>query len=631
MKCYYFDVGTIEVNNDISRFWKALLTSKVIKNERSWTLPNSTLWIGDVSVFYNRECYDDLCSAIYSRRLGPARKLVLIKGTTGIGKTMFLQRLLVDIVERHKDIKSKFPTINYITRKAGGVETFRLRGDGNVTLADHDNVDYELSDSVDIEHPRGDILTLEVASDKDCNYNSFSKRVTEAMGNGFETFMPLCTLVELSAMCPLVTPAKCQFGYDVFGGSARNFKSVVYPSSPRQFAPIDCVSKAMTWFFDSEQISEQNWNSVLHRISAEMGKSPDQRYLVVNSLFRHRDGIGNSVWASKFMEFLASVIFDKKELSMHEEIKRIAGESGLGIMFENIAHSQLTCSDMDFDVKPLHKRNSKNVIRDAILMNFHIPVLHLRNIDDIGILLPEKYGLPITSNFPLVDAIIQPNILFQMTVSAENHKGTVDKLPAIRDQLLEKDPSKHMMIFVVPQRNLKTFKYQEDLDDILQYLLCPDPSVQNRKRKQKTNGKHQQHSVRDPVAEVTGPMAQMSVDGKINTKGSIKKAAAAASDMPPEPPVAAAVGSVAGASRKNAKKKGQKKIQQASDVEKTKVAPPLPADPSHGDNVPGSGNKQRKKKKSAAAESITTATVPMSPNSHQWSSKKRLITRKARP
>jgi hypothetical protein len=34
---------------------------------------------------------------------------------------------------------------------------------------------------------------------------------------------------------------------------------------------------------------------------------------------------------------------------MHEEIKRIEGESGLGIMFENIAHSQLTCSDIDFD------------------------------------------------------------------------------------------------------------------------------------------------------------------------------------------------------------------------------------------------------------------------------------------
>jgi hypothetical protein len=147
-------------------------------------------------------------------------------------------------------------------------------------------VDYELSDNVDIERPQGDFLTLEVASDKDCNYNSFSKRVTEAVGNGLETFMPLCTLVELSAMCPLVTPAQCQFGCDVFGGSARNFKSVVYPSSPRQFAAIDCVSKAMTWFFDLEQALEQNWNIVLHRISAEMRKRSDQRYLVVNSLFR---------------------------------------------------------------------------------------------------------------------------------------------------------------------------------------------------------------------------------------------------------------------------------------------------------------------------------------------------------
>jgi hypothetical protein len=245
-------------------------------------------------------------------------------------------------------------------------------------------------------------------------------------------------------------------------------------------------------------------------------------------------------------------------------------------------------------------------------MNFNKPVLHLRNIDDIGFLLPGKYGLPITSNFPLVDAIIQPNMLLQMTVSAQKHRGAdMGKLSAIRDQLMEKDVS------VVPRKSLKTFQYQEDLDDISQYLLCPDPSVQNRKRKQKTNGKHQQHSFRDPVAEVPGPMAQMSVDGKINTKGSIKKAAAApASDMPPDPPVAAAVGSVAGASKKNAKKKGQKKSQQAAGgVEETKVAPPLPANPSHGDDAPGSGHKLKKKKKSAAAESITAATAPMSPNS----------------
>ena len=531
MKCYYFDVGTIEViNNDISRFWKALLTSKVIKNERSWTLPNPRSWIGDVSIFYNRECYDDLCSAIYSMGLGPARKLVLIKGTPGIGKTMFLQRLLVDIVERHRpgigDINSKFPTINYITRKAGGVETFRLHADGSVTLADHDNVDYELSDGVDIEHPHGDFLTLEVASDKDCNYNSFSKRVIEAMNNGLETFMPLCTLVELSAMCPLVSPAQCQFGYDVFGGSARNFKSVVYPSNPRQFAAIGCVSQAMTWFFDSEQVLEQNWNSVLHRICAEMGKSSDQRYLVVNSLFRHRDGTGNSVWASKFMEFLASVILNKKEVSMYEEIKRIAGESGLGIMFENIAHSQLTCSDIDFDLEPLHKRNSKNVTRDAISMNFHKPVLHLRSIDDIRFLLPGQYGLPITSNFPLVNAIIQPNILLQMTVSPENHKGAVDKLSSIREKLTGA-PSEHMMIFVVPRKNLKTFKYQEDLDGISQYLLCPAPNVQNRKRKQKTNCRGNKQKKKKSAAEsitaATAPMSPISAPVVKQEKAENKK------------------------------------------------------------------------------------------------------------
>jgi hypothetical protein len=84
------------------------------------------------------------------------------------------------------------------------------------------------------------------------------------------------------------------------------------------------------------------------------------------------------------------------------------------------------------------------------------------------ILVVER-GLSIFENYPLVDAVVQPNILIQITVSPNSHKGAVHMLEEIRGKLKEKDKSKHKMIFVVPQRNVKTFKFQEDLQDISQF------------------------------------------------------------------------------------------------------------------------------------------------------------------
>jgi hypothetical protein len=69
---------------------------------------------------------------------------------------------------------------------------------------------------------------------------------------------------------------------------------------------------------------------------------------------------------------------------------------------------------------------------------------------------------------------VQPDILFQMTVSSDHSGGAIDQLSNIRGRLKEKDPSKHRMIFVVPESSLKAFQYQNNLKDISQFTLCPD-------------------------------------------------------------------------------------------------------------------------------------------------------------
>jgi hypothetical protein len=97
----------------------------------------------------------------------------------------------------------------------------------------------------------------------------------------------------------------------------------------------------------------------------------------------------------------------------------------------------------------------------------------IRNVDDIEHLPVGHYGLPIFGNFPLIDAVIQPDTLIQFTVSL-NHKGAVDRLDEIRTKL-SAPQNKHRIIFVIPASNIDFFKYQTNLSTIKQYMTFDDP------------------------------------------------------------------------------------------------------------------------------------------------------------
>jgi hypothetical protein len=242
--------------------------------------------------------------------------------------------------------------------------------------------------------------------------------------------------------------------------------------------PIDYVEKTLSWYFEDVKEQYPNaYNSAKSIISTQLNKSgPRENYNVVNSLMIHQER-GKAVWASKFMEILGSTILDKKEDTMCAAIEELVGKSGIGNIFESTAHIKLTTSNTSFTLTPLHKKGARKVSRAPIPLEFPSRVVRLRGVNDVNLLSDDTYGLPVISNFPLVDAIVQPNILLQMTVSEERHKGAVDQLPHLREQLSEQDQTKHRMIFVVPQKNLGKFKYQATLSNIPQFIMCPDEGV----------------------------------------------------------------------------------------------------------------------------------------------------------
>ena len=202
----------------------------------------------------------------------------------------------------------------------------------------------------------------------------------------------------------------------------------------------------------------------------------------INSMMIHSDGPINptNIRASRFMGFLAAAVQTKSDITLSEELKKLFSTSGTGYLFEAMGHNRLLNSDESYVLKPLLIKPWPKLKPGYPTFFFKCPVSLIRTIEDIGILSEKHYGLPVTRNFPFVDAIIQPNTLIQFTISPKYHSGAKERIESIRSKLTG-DRSSNQMIFAIPQSSEEIFHYQEGLGNILQFLCFDDvttsPSV----------------------------------------------------------------------------------------------------------------------------------------------------------
>jgi len=108
----------------------------------------------------------------------------------------------------------------------------------------------------------------------------------------------------------------------------------------------------------------------------------------------------------------------------------------------------------------------------AVGFNWNLPQLRLkkfRRAEDIANLQVGSYGIPYRSNFPLIDAVIQPDTLINFTI-VKLHKGANAELELLRGLLSEKDRRKHKFIWMV--EDPEKFSKQDGLGDIKQYAMC---------------------------------------------------------------------------------------------------------------------------------------------------------------
>jgi hypothetical protein len=480
---------------DFSAVWTAIVNDLVTENptnRRLWSLPNGIMWIGGIQELYNRPCYDEITGNIISL------SRVLVKGTPGIGKSLYLQILLVHLARRAKTEGREPPSIVYVYRIYGVLVKLFFLPDGSVVDISGGQrpppPDYELSDSVDLEAPAGKILSLLVASDKEVNYNTFHKRIQEAQEKGETFVMNLFAFDELCAIKPTsMDVAVATFRHQIFGGSARNFLAV----SKGDDVLLPVVDGTMTLMFsDIKESHYDAWDVAAHQVSAALvEKDVANPAAVVNSMMRHYMRLGSSgavkVWASKFMAFLAADIVETRSDDISKELQKLFGRSGMGNMFELMGHRKLVQSSQPFSLKrlfpPSFTNRSSSKKTNSTLPRVHpplfesawfnLPMVRFNHISEISSIPDGTYGIPLNAAFPVADAIIQPDTILQFTISPKDHKGSLASLADLRAQLHEKEQTKHRIIFVIPKENFESFRYQSDLKDIRQFVCLSEPSV----------------------------------------------------------------------------------------------------------------------------------------------------------
>ncbi len=433
-------------------------------------------WIGNVRQLYNRPCYDDITKIITARVVTHA----LVIGTPGIGKTLFLQAFLVHLARQARKDGRDVPSIHYLYER-GKYDIARLSflPDGSVVdisgMKGLPRPDYVLSDSVYISMTNAKILTVLVASDQETNYNTFLKRVDEAGEAGEVCLVPLFSFDELRAIRPDMNIRISTFRNDVFGGSARRFVG----TKRRSMSVLPIVYDVLTEVFpDIKSDYPNEWTQVATEITGQLTFKGSRKGVpgslsnagieaVVNSMMIHRSN-GTTIWASKFMEWLASAMYDERTPTIYNELKRIFGSGGYGNAFESTGHRRLIKSTLPFRLKPLLDLSSKNISKPEFgSAAFNLPLVRFKVVSEIGDLPDGTYGLAMDTNLGGCDAIIQPNTLIEFTTTPKKHKASLEMISKIRAQL-HGDPSDHRIIFVIPLENVKTFMYHADLANIQQ-------------------------------------------------------------------------------------------------------------------------------------------------------------------
>lgn len=162
---------------------------------------------------------------------------------------------------------------------------------------------------------------------------------------------------------------------------------------------------------------------------------------------------------------LAQHVLNQCESSLKKALRSIVTASDIGYSFEYLGHKEMLNGPHRIRVHGVEGQETPSFEWEL----GQLQLKKFRRLEDVASLSEGTYGIPYQYNFPLIDAVIQPDTLIRFTISTL-HRGAHAVLDRLRGHLLEKNPEKHKFIWIVD--DAEKFCKQDGLGDIKQYAMC---------------------------------------------------------------------------------------------------------------------------------------------------------------
>jgi len=305
--------------------------------------------------------------------------------------------------------------------------------------------------------------------------------------------MPSLDFDEMRILFPDYSSEKIQFNFDVIGGNPRYFVDAD-EDVLRGAKFYNVVERAVTWMFGAEYVPLEDsimldekrglgkWaiNILVEilefasRDATSSGTCRTDSSVFTEYIVSKNYGTHDGQFSSVFMGYLAGLLKNGFGAGPLYNLRRLFGASGMDNAFEFTLHAQLAdtdemywCLSSSGDYVQLQLGNRRKKL--------------IRNVNDIASLCNGDYGLPTSCNFPILDAVLPPNIGLQMT-SSRKHECSVRRLPDIL-QILNIRAVEFIVVFIVSEEKLAHFSFPRNLGEVKMYVTVPTPVSDNAFRK----------------------------------------------------------------------------------------------------------------------------------------------------
>ncbi|CAG8634815.1 15358_t:CDS:2 [Funneliformis caledonium] len=426
---------------ELDEFWEDLKNAKINDNEKFLRLSEGITFLGKEggsSILYIRKSYRYMEKVIFK---DSTRKL-RITGNPGIGKTFFGFYLLY-LLSQQTNTRIVYSSFTERSPIIFDGEAFTTDNQTLINTYLYNKDTWYIADG--IEPKNVNAKTILVCSPRKEHYKRFDRYTGR-----IRRYMPVWTLEEIevcrSNVFKNIDKITVEKMYNMWGGIPRYVLELTDDDSQAELEhAINNVNNNILYFVGESEGDICSSHKLAHIYTNDDPEENEEPYTKIIMRF-----------ASEYVaERIVSKIEERYKHELKCFVKSSSSESAFyslrGALFEEIAHRILQKGGK-FKIRPLDFTSKDSYIE--------IPKLEMcfySKIDEIEV---NKYYRPIQKNWESIDAIISPNVLFQMTVGS-THPVKMNGLDKLCEKLGGKlGNNKISFYFVLPKDQYVNFKKQ---------------------------------------------------------------------------------------------------------------------------------------------------------------------------